>query len=252
MKFVQPPEHPRVNVLIVGPPKSGKSAGAGTAPGGVLYLNADLPNATRYVHKHNPEGRIMEVEIPPYVEGQHPVENLMVEISNTVADPKQTIVESVVVDPVGELYRRYIEELSKRSVSPSLNHHLTTGVQIERFCRFLCTAPVNAIFVTHELPVKNESTGEVWSLPFTGTQNPSLGQKLMGMVDVLAYAGVVEQEDGKKAYMAQLITAKGRHGGDRFSCLGDMRTMDLAEWVKVIEDSELAEELPLEKERKAA
>jgi hypothetical protein len=62
------------------------------------------------------------------------------------------------------------------------------------------------------------------------TNNPALGRRLMGMVDVVGYTAVMEQEGGDYAYVAQLVNAKGRRGGDRFDALGPFREMDLTEW----------------------
>jgi hypothetical protein len=79
--------------------------------------------------------------------------------------------------------------------------------------------------------MKDEATETVEVLPFTGSaSNPSLGRKLMSMVDVIGYTARVEQEDGNVQYVAQLIPAKGRRGGDRFDVLGDFRPLDLSEW----------------------
>jgi len=77
-------------------------------------------------------------------------------------------------------------------------------------------------------------------LPWTGTTNPALGSKLMGMVDIVGYTGVVEQEDGERAYIAQLITQQGRRGGDRFGgVLGDWAPVDITQWMEKIGAKEM-------------
>lgn len=48
LNFVEPLTEAHMNILLYGPPKTGKTVGAATAPGPILYLNADRPNATRY------------------------------------------------------------------------------------------------------------------------------------------------------------------------------------------------------------
>jgi hypothetical protein len=246
MKFVKPPARPRPNILLVGRYKTGKSIGAGTAPGGVLFLNADLPNATRQVHLRNPDGRIMEPEMPLYEEGRLGMMELMAEIAHQVNDPNQKIIDSVVVDPVGELYRRMLEDQSRRAVRPSLPQYGDVGTHLERFCRMLCVAPVTTVLVAHELATKDEVTGEFVRIPFTGTKAGSevLGAKLAQMVDIVAHTGVVERDDGSKEYLAQLFPAKGRDAGDRFACLGDVRPLDIAEWIACIEEFERTGKAP--------
>jgi hypothetical protein len=240
VKFVKPPQKPKPNIMIVGPYKSGKTIGAGTAPGGVLYMNTDLPNATRQVHLRNPGGRIMEPEMPTYQEGKLQVMELMAEIVNQIASPGQSIVDSVVVDTVGELYKRLLEEFSHRAVRPSLQQYGDVSVHVERFCRRLCELPLVTVLVCHDIAQKDEVTGEFVRIPFTGTKAGSevLGAKLAQMVDIVAYAGMVEREDGSKEYLAQLFPARGRNAGDRFDCLGDLRALDISEWITHIEQVE--------------
>ena len=50
LTFVEQHPDPNVNVLLYGGPKTGKTMGAASAPGPILYLNADRPNATRLAH----------------------------------------------------------------------------------------------------------------------------------------------------------------------------------------------------------
>jgi hypothetical protein len=99
--------------------------------------------------------------------------------------------------------------------------------------------PIHAVFVLHENSVKDEESGSLERLPFTGTKNPVLAEKLMAMVDVIGYTGVVEEKgDGNRVhYVAQLVSGRGRRGGDRFGVLGTSRELDLAEWLEVIRGS---------------
>jgi hypothetical protein len=228
MRVVTPPTGQKRSVLLYGPPKTGKTAGAASAPGPVLLLNADLPNASWFAHSRRED--LFEVEYESF-------KQTMVAIGKGVADDDLTFggmvppIATIVVDPINEMYRHLLEELSGRAVSPSLPTYQATSVHLERWCRALCKAPtLNVVFVCHDLPVKDESNGDVERLPATGTNNPALGRRLMGMVDIVGFTAVQEVEGEGFRYVAQLVNAKGRRGGDRFDVLGPFREMDLSEW----------------------
>jgi AAA domain len=199
----------------------------------VLLLNLDLPNATRYAHSRAPDGRLMEAKF----EGM----STLVDVHEALYQQPR-MVDTVVVDPIGELHRRLLDEFSGRAVRPTLNQYGDVATHVERFCRMLCEAPVNVVLVCHEQPVKDEASGQMEKLPWTGTTNPSLGQKLMGMVDVIGYTGVVEQESGPPEYVAQLVNSGGRRGGDRFDVLGSWRRLDLADWFRTINGNQTTDE----------
>jgi hypothetical protein len=230
LSFVEPPVAPKRNVLLYGPPKSGKTAGACSAPGPILLLNADLPNASWYAHeraRQAGEEHLHEIEYKGF-ESLTDI-GFAIERGN-LAGPDGCTIETIVVDPVNELYRMLLEQLSDRALSPSLPTYQAVTVHMERFYRALCkNRGYNVVFVAHEMPVKDESTGVVERLAQTGTTNPSLGQKLMAMVDVIGYTAVVESGE-KYTYLAQLVNAKGRRGGDRFDSLGPVQPIDLAAW----------------------
>lgn len=221
------PEVPRFgNVLLYGPPKTGKTTGAATAPGLVLYLNADLPNATMFAHRRDTEKRLKEARWG----GQAMLSEVMHMVDSQ--DPVNPTVDSVVLDTYGEAYRRLLLERSGGARRPTLAQRGDVGTDLERFAYFMCEAPCNFIMVAHELAEKDEDTGGFERIAFTGAKSSSPGQsnKLMGMVDIVGYTGVVDVEGEGKKFMAQLTIEKGRTGGDRFDCLGDYREVNLTEW----------------------
>ena len=162
---------PYVNVLLYGPPKSGKTAAACSMPGGVMLLNADLPNAAWYAHSLDTEKRIQELEF-------HGLD-MMNEVAIAFSQP-QNVFSTIVVDTVGELYRRVLDEVSDDALRKTLPQYGDAGTYVERFCRAMCEAPVNVVLVCHEAPIKNEASGEFESLPLTGTSNPALGAEVDG------------------------------------------------------------------------
>jgi hypothetical protein len=229
-KTESPNEQTYMNVLLYGPPKTGKTIGAASAPPPILYLNADMPNATRLARQLHP-GALLEPEI-----GEGEWLASMIEIQQQVANGPRTV-ETVVVDPLGELYTRLLLDVSKKALRPTLPNRGDVTTYIERFCRALCELPVNVVFVAHENNVVGDE-GATDYVPFTGTSNTKLANKIGGMVDVIGYTAVIEQEGGGKQYVASLIPNKGRRGGDRFDVLGDYRTVNIAEWVDLARTAE--------------
>lgn len=224
-----------VNSLLYGPPKVGKTVGAASAPPPVLYLNAEMPNATRFAHGMFGD-RIQEVRVKDL--------KTLIDVGAELkkqCDSGQPTWESVVVDPMGGLHRLVLEGESGRALSPSLPTYKDVQTHIERFCRFLCELPINVVFVAHETAEKDEATGAFEKLPFMGTSNNAPAAKLMEMVDVIGYCGVTEDEATKEPLrQAQVIAANGRKAGTRFEVLGKVRTLDLSEWVDTVAKAEAA------------
>jgi len=224
LQFVEPHPDPHVNVLLYGAAKTGKSCGAASAPGPILYLNADSPNALSMARRMFPD-TIHEVR----AEGLQTV----VDVSEELLERPDEF-KTIVVDPVGELYRVILESLSGRALSPHINLYKDTQTHLERFMRFLCELPINVVFVAHEFAEKDDEAGNFERLPATGTKNPALGAKLMAMVDIFGYTGVVAGEgDAPPKYLAQLINGGGRRGGDRFGVLGPDREINVSEWIEL-------------------
>jgi hypothetical protein len=217
--------HP--NVLLYGPPKTGKTGGAGSAPGRIVMLNADQRNASLIAHRRA-GSRLREISLK---KGE--ILKTMFAVTQLAwsADPPDV----VVVDTVGELHRRLLEEQSKENMRPTLNQYGDTSKYIERFARSLCEAPVTFVLVGHEFPVHN-ADGSVDKLMWCGTKSSSesMSQTLMGMVDIVGYTAVIETEKHGRVYAAQLITNEGRRGGDRFGVLGSWQPLDLTKWLELI------------------
>lgn len=235
MKLVTPPAVPKRNVFLYGAPKSGKTTALASAPGPVLLVNCDLPNATWFAHHSRPEypdaSDLYEVGYESFTATMVGIGEGLRKNDLTFGGAVPEPVQTIAVDPIGELYRLLLEELSDRAISPTLPTYQAVSTQIERWCRALCESQaVNAVFAAHDFPVHDEASDEVERLPWTGTKNPTLGRKLMSMVDIVGFTAVVEKDDGSHAYLAQLINAKGRRGGDRFDVLGDFAPLDLKEW----------------------
>jgi len=232
LEFVEVKTDLHLNVMLYGAPKTGKTTGACTAPGPILLLNADRPNASRFARVHS-DSQIHEVKL-------HGLQTL-VDVTNLLLE-KPDDYASIVVDPVGELYANILDGLSGRAVRPAINLRGDAGVHLERFCRAMCDLPLNAVFVAHEYQVEDPDAG-IENLPFVTSKSgsPVFGAKLMAMVDVIGYTGVIEKpQDEPPEYVAQLRPSDGRRAGGRFQTLGLVRPVDITEWVKLAQ-AELAQ-----------
>lgn len=239
LEFVEPQEIATWNALLYGPGKSGKSVAAASAPGPVLYCNAESQSALRVPRAMHPN--LKEVALDKL--------SAMLDVIAHLREGKHSF-KTVAVDPVGELYTHLVYELSGGSLSPRLDVYRDAGTHIERFARNLCALPINVVFVAHDHVFDTSSEGDSERLPYTGSNsNPSLGGKLLQMVDIVGFTGVV-REDDKTVYKAQLINGYGRRGGSRFPVLGASRELDLTEWSDRINESIAAE--GSQKEAKAA
>ena len=222
--LVEQGEDVNVNVFLYGPPKTGKTIGAASAPKPLLLLNAEgNPNSTRLAHTMHEfdEAKIENVET----------------LIAAVYELETGKYKTVVVDPLAPMYRVLLGHLSNDAFRPTLNQYGDTGTHLERFCKKLIEMPINVVLVTHEITMAADDDGTIERLPFTGTKNPAIGLNLLSEVDVIGYTGTVEQDDGPPKYVAQLINARGRRGGDRFDTLGVSRELNLTEWVDLAHEA---------------
>lgn len=226
LNLVAPPTGEiHMNVALYGPAKTAKTTGATSLPGKVLLVNADRPNASRFAHEKHGD-RLDEVHATG-------LETLIV----VMQAARTGAYDSIVIDTVGELYRVVLEDLSGRALSPRIQDYGNTGTHIERFCRALVEEPIHVAFVLHENPIKDEESGSIERMPYTGTKNPALAEKLVAMVDVIGYTGVVRDSDTKEvSYVAQTVNGGGRRGGSRWEALQPSRAIDLSEWIEAISE----------------
>lgn len=218
--FVQPTAaDPTINVLIYGPPGTGKTVGALSAPGPIVVLNAEGPGGLRKSREIYGDEKIREVAVT----NKKILDDTYLWLRNDGGDGTKT----VVVDTVGEVYRVLLEEAG--GDSPTLQNYGNVNTTIERFVRALRDLPMNVVLVCHEELVSDGTTGETIRQPVTGGKKlPAL---LMAQVDVVAYSDVLLEEGQPAQYRAQLVNASGRLGKDRSGRLGQVRPLNVTEWV---------------------
>lgn len=207
------------NILLYGGPGTGKSTGAASAPGPILYGNAEGRNALRFARKMHGDDKFHEFTI-----GRKADLDAIYLHARAAGSEEKT----VVIDSVGEVYRVLLEELG--GDRPTLQQWGDVNTMIDRFVRAMRDVDVNLVLICHEEVVRDEQTGEMLRQPITGGRK--LPAMLMAQVDIVAYTGVIPKTDTEPAkYVAQLVAGNGRHGKDRSGALGASRPVDLTEWI---------------------
>lgn len=223
LRFVDPTDTPAtLNVVLYGAPGCGKTTGALSSPGPILYINAEGSNAAMFARRFHVGSEIREVD----VESGETLNEALLYLREGNG------IQTVVVDSIGAIFQAVLEGYTGGG-KPTLPQYGDTTTAVERFCRALRDLPLNVVLIAHEQAVKDEASGEFERLPYTGTNNPALGVKLMAQADVVGYAGRIEPDEdhAEPRYVAQLVPAGGRRGKDRTGLLGEFPELDLTSWL---------------------
>lgn len=221
LTFVEPTEvEPTMNILLYGPPGTGKTMGAATAPGPILWLNAEGPGAIRLARETHGD-KIREVAL----EGMSDFDEAYLYL---LSDEGKEI-KTLVVDTLGEAYQIFFNEIEGPR-KDHLKNHGDVQTKIERFVRTIRDLPVNVVVIAHEQI--DDGEGGATRRPMTGGKK--LPEKIMALVDVVGYTGVIpanEEEGTPRRYVAQLIESGGRRAKSRWESLGDFPDLDLTDWI---------------------
>lgn len=210
-----------LNVVLYGPPKVGKTVAAASAPGPILYLNTDGPNALGFARRHFGSEKILEVE----VKGKDSLAGALDVLRDGGKVAGQQI-QTVVLDSVGEAYRILLEEMTRGR--PNIGQYGDAATMIERWCRHVRNLQVNLVLVAHEQLMETPE-GNIL-MPQTGARK--LPQILCAMVDVIAYCQMQPAQGEKKAvFWAQTVSGYGRYAGNRDGFLGETAFTNLDVWV---------------------
>lgn len=220
LEFVKPTEvAPTINIGLFGPGGTGKSVGACTAPGPILYGNAEGETALLFARGLFGDDKIHEYPVTKAAD----LDALFMHMKDGCEE------QTFVLDTVGETYQRLVEELAGGGRA-SLQNYGDVNTKLERFIRAIRDLPINVVLLCHEQV--DDEEGEVTRRPSTGGKK--LPEKLVAMMDVVGYTAVVPAtEDTPTRYVAQLVEAKGRRAKDRSGALGVTRDLNLSEWIPV-------------------
>lgn len=218
LDFVQPSAvAPTMNILLYGPGGTGKTVNACSAPGPILVGNAEGESALRFARGKWGDEKIHEKAITCAKD----LDDIFVHVRDGCEE------QTLVIDSVGEIYQRLVEELAG-SGRASLQNYGDVNTKIERFVRAVKDLPINVVLIAHEQ--LDEDDGSSIKRPATGGKK--LPEKLVAAVDVVGYCAVIpEGDDSPRRYVAQLVEANGRRAKDRSGALGKLRDVDLSEWI---------------------
>ena len=238
------------NALLYGDPKSGKSSAAVTAPGPILYLNAEGPGALGFARKVALERghRIHEVALPDGKNGRL-IRPVLLAAVDHVKSGNAPVVKTVVVDTIGKVREALANEMVVPGAKNSIQQWGKVSDTINGFVRALRDLPVNVVFLAHTDQSDDAEAGR--------TVRPLIGGKastvVPGEVDVVAYTAVVPGEDGEPPrYVGQLVDGKGRVGlGDRSGAIAQgqaYRDLDLSVWLADYQAGLTPDDLPFAQE----
>jgi hypothetical protein len=231
LAIVTPTSQQRFSALLYGPEGSRKSTAAASAPGPILYLNADRRDGIRFARSLYPGKDIREVR----VEG---LETLHETAFYLREHPE---IETVVLDTMGRIFDLVLRSTAKNDKHATLPEIGDAQTEIERFVELLIEEDVNVVLVCHDMTVETSGSEHDGTLtreqmPMTGTSKPGFSRKLMRLVAVVAFCGV-QGEGEQRRGRAQLFEAGGRRCKDGTGALADadgFRDLDLTEWAQAI------------------
>ena len=228
-----------VNILLYGPAGAGKSTAAASAPGPVMFINLEGPNALHYARKtaREAETEVLEVRVDW---GEDP----RAYFRESFVAAKERGVNTIVIDTLGKLRDGIAFNIGGES--PSLPQWGQVGKAMTTILRELRDSDMNTVLICHER-VLDSDTGDRIVEPLVGGKTTT---EAMAEVDVIAYCGAVRDENGTR-YLAQLVESKGRRAKDRSGALGDVVELNLTDLIASYLASFIDDSLPFnEKETK--
>ena len=228
-----------VNILLYGPAGAGKSTAAASAPGPVMFINLEGPNALHYARKtaREAETEVLEVRVDW---GEDP----RAYFRESFVAAKERGVNTIVIDTLGKLRDGIAFNIGGES--PTLPQWGQVGKAMTTILRELRDSDMNTVLICHER-VLDSDTGDRIVEPLVGGKTTT---EAMAEVDVIAYCGAVRDENGTR-YLAQLVESKGRRAKDRSGALGDVVELNLTDVIASYLASFIDDSLPFDEKEPA-
>lgn len=220
----KPPE--TFNALLYGPMGSGKSTGAATAPGPILWINAQGDGALQFPRKIAAERgtQILEVEIPKRGADVAQILRNVLSYWRSGTEPRP---RSIVMDTVGDVRDRLAKQFVNPRAKDTRSQWGEVAKVLKEFTLELRDEPVNLIFLAHE-SIEDTDDDRIVRPAIGG----ALTEGIPNEMDVVGYCGaVIDPETRARTYEAVFVETKGRRAKDRSNGLGVHRVIDLSEWL---------------------
>jgi hypothetical protein len=222
--IAEPAEVPETfNVLLYGPPGAGKTAGAATAPGPLMWVNLEGGGALSYARKVAGE-RGTELHEVRVNRDEPQLSQILRGVYAHVRDGAEPVVRTVVVDTIGKVRDHLAREFGADQPSrDSMQKWKVVATTMDGFVQGLRDLDVNVVLIAHE-DISDDPAGSGRVI------RPKIGghtEKVCAEADIIAYCG--RAPDG--TYAGVLAQVNERRAKDRSGGLGSSRELDLAEWL---------------------
>lgn len=230
------------NVLLFGEPKSGKSTAAATAPGPILWVNAEGSGALGFARKVAREHGTTVHEVQVVKRGA--VSAVLDGVVEHVRSGLEPVPATVVVDTVGKLREALAREIGGEQ--PTVQQWGKVSTTLLDFVGSLRDAPVNLILLAHTEQVDDADAGR--------TVKPLIGGKATQLiaadVDVVAFASSFRDKSGTTRYVGQLVDGNGRVGlGDRSNGIAAgeaFQDLNMAVWLERYREALTPNDVPFD------
>lgn len=231
LTFVHPTsEVGHVNILAYGPPGVGKSTAAATAPGPILYANAEGPGALAFARKTAAERgtEIHEARLTADLDARLFLRSL-IEHVRSGADP---VCQTLVVDTVGRLREHLIRQLVQQGSKNSLQQYGEVSRVLAEFVRLARDLPINLVLLAHEDFADQD--GDRVVRPLIGGNQTEL---IPGEMDIVSYLFTRDLDDDTVSHEAMFVEYKGRRAKDRSGGLGRSAPSDISAWIETFREA---------------
>lgn len=209
-------------------PGDGKTVAAASAPTPILVLSADRPSAYDYAVRHHglKRGRAGTLRETRYVGLDS-----LTEVFRYLQSADGADVQTVVIDPVSNIYDSIVEAAPKRADGDV--DYQWVNKKLLGFITSLRRFDVHLVLVAHE-KLNDGKRGDGKLYPRIG--GGTLISKALAEMDVVAHIERTRPADGDPVWFAQIQPNESVVGKDGTNALGERRVANLTRWVEVMRE----------------